>query len=895
MSRPEKCLLLVEDERIVALAEKRQLQQAGYRVVHVQTGEEAIEAVRRNDPRIDLVLMDIDLGPGIDGTEAAREILAVRDLPVVFVSSHTEREYVEKTDKISSYGYVVKNSGQMVLLRSITMAFRLFEANRKLKASYQEIARSERRYHQLFENLNAGFALHQMMYDADGTAVDYLFLEVNPAFERMTGLNAKSLLGRTVRDALPATEQYWIDAYASVLETGRPLEYENYSRELQRYYQVMAFQHQEDQFAVVINDVTESRRAKQDLEARSRELGERVRELHCLFRISQLISSPTRPLQQTLSLVAEAIPTGFQQPEAICARIVLDNEVYGTGCDAALHTVDYPVTVEDRQVGAVIIGWCADPSSAPSGPAGPLAEEHQMMQTVALEVGRLVHGARIAARLRESEDYLHSVFESVQDGITVLKPDLSIERANGAATRWFPDGRELAGRKCYEVYRGRNQPCEHCPVVRSVRSGRPERAELYGYAASPVQWVEAFAYPVVDPQSGSVMRVVEFMRDITERKAAEAALAESERRFQLALQSTGAAVWDWDMQHDIIRHSANWKSMLGYADAEIESSSAGWQSLWHPDDAELIRAAMEDYLAGRSEEYEVVYRLRHKSGEWRWILTRGSVLRDDSGEPYRWLGANIDITEQKQVEEELRATAERNQILMRELQHRVKNNLAIVAGLLDIESPRLRDPAAGAALADARSRIQTITEIYDQLHQRGGVERVDLGAYLDDLVASVVRSSAYSVDDVTLRTEFARLDADIQSAMAVGLIVNELVTNALKYAYPLGTSGELYVGLLVSGNGGSNQATLIVADEGPGLPQGVTVEDAATTGFQLVRSLAAQLGGSVTVTTSSDGQADQAAAAAAAVSRAGSAAAGTRVLVSFDCAGVSASPITGSQ
>lgn len=884
MSGAEKCLLLVEDEPIVALAGKRQLQRAGYRVVHVQSGEKAIEAIRRADPWIDLVLMDIDLGPGIDGTEAAREILTVRDLPIVFLSSHTEREYVEKTDQISSYGYVAKNSGEMVLLRSITMAFRLFEANRKLKASYEEISRSERRYRSLFENLNAGFALHQMIYDADGRAVDYRFLDVNPAFERVTGLDAPSILGRTVREVLPRTEQHWIEAYASVLETGQPIEYQNYSHELQRYYRVLAFRHLDDQFAVVLHDITENIRAKRELEMRTSELGERVRELHCLHQVAHLISHPTRTLPQTLVRIAAAIPSGFQRPEAVRARIVLDDEVYGAVCEAPLHTTHYPVTVEDRQVGSIVVDWCGsdspDSSSFAAAATNPLDEEHQMMQTVALEVGRLVHGARTAARLRESERFLHSVFESVQDGITVLTPDLTVERVNGAVKQWFPSGRELVGSKCYEVYRGRNEPCVHCPVARSVRSGRPERAELYGYAASPVQWIEAFAYPVIDPESGAVVRVVEFMRDITQRKIANAALAESERRFQLALQSTGAAVWDWDMQHDIIRHSANWKSMLGYTDAEVESSSAGWQSLWHPDDAETVRSAMEDYLAGRSAEYEVVYRLRHKSGQWRWVLTRGTVLRHDNGEPYRWLGANIDITEQKRVEEALRTTADHNRTLMRELQHRVKNNLAIVAGMLDIEASKMSDPAVGAALADARSRIQTITEIYDQLHQRGGVERVDLGAYLDGLTPSVVRSAAGRAADVSLRTEFAALETDVQSAIAVGLIVNELVTNALKYAYPHGSGGELYVGLLLRGNEASRHDSLIVADEGVGLPPGVTVEGASTTGFQLVRSLAEQLGGSVAVSANSDRGAGSTDAANHTERSAG----GTRITVTFNCA-----------
>ena len=161
MDSHKKTILLVEDEAIIALAEKQMLQKAGYEVVHALSGEKAVRCAADDNSEIDLVLMDIDLGRGIDGTEAALQILRLRDVPIVFLSSHTEQDYVEKTDRISSYGYVVKNSGEMVLLRSITMAFRLHSANRELRRSNAAISGAERRYRLLFENLTAGYALHE--------------------------------------------------------------------------------------------------------------------------------------------------------------------------------------------------------------------------------------------------------------------------------------------------------------------------------------------------------------------------------------------------------------------------------------------------------------------------------------------------------------------------------------------------------------------------------------------------------------------------------------------------------------------------------------------------------------------------------------------------------------
>ncbi|MFW5975796.1 MAG: PAS domain S-box protein [Alkalispirochaetaceae bacterium] len=128
-----KTILLVEDEAIIALATKTTLESWGYSVVLSYAGETAVsKAVAA--PEIDLVLMDIDLGAGIDGTEAAQRILAARNVPIVFVSSHTERSLLEKVRGITRYGYVVKNSGDFVLRASIEMAFELFDAHQREQA-----------------------------------------------------------------------------------------------------------------------------------------------------------------------------------------------------------------------------------------------------------------------------------------------------------------------------------------------------------------------------------------------------------------------------------------------------------------------------------------------------------------------------------------------------------------------------------------------------------------------------------------------------------------------------------------------------------------------------------------------------------------------------------------
>ena len=133
-NQEQKTILLVEDETVTMMVETHLLKSFGYAVVPAKSGEEAVQIATSND-KIALILMDVNLGDGIDGPEAAKQILLKRNLPVVFLSSHTGKEYVERIKGIAGYGYVVKNSGDVVLQSSIEMAFNLFDAQAEMQAS----------------------------------------------------------------------------------------------------------------------------------------------------------------------------------------------------------------------------------------------------------------------------------------------------------------------------------------------------------------------------------------------------------------------------------------------------------------------------------------------------------------------------------------------------------------------------------------------------------------------------------------------------------------------------------------------------------------------------------------------------------------------------------------
>jgi two-component system cell cycle sensor histidine kinase/response regulator CckA len=156
---------------------------------------------------------------------------------------------------------------------------RFKETEIKCEAVELDLKRKEEKLRLLFQEMISGFALHEIILDEEGKPCDYRFLEVNPAFEKLTGLKGEEIIGRNVTEVLPGIEPYWIEAYGKVALTGSPTRFENYSQALDRHYAVTAYCPQAGQFAVVFNDVTDRKRVEEDLKKANQELSDINHEL----------------------------------------------------------------------------------------------------------------------------------------------------------------------------------------------------------------------------------------------------------------------------------------------------------------------------------------------------------------------------------------------------------------------------------------------------------------------------------------------------------------------------------------------------------------------------------------------------------------------------------------
>jgi two-component sensor histidine kinase len=205
-----------------------------------------------------------------------------------------------------------------------------------------------------------------------------------------------------------------------------------------------------------------------------------------------------------------------------------------------------------------------------------------------------------------------------------------------------------------------------------------------------------------------------------------------------------------------------------------------------------------------------------------------------------------DISGRRKEEEQLRTSLHEKEIMLKEIHHRVKNNLQVISSLLSIQSTYLADPRDAQNFQESRDRIRTMALVHEKLYQSDDLANIDFGPYVERLTANLFRSYTGSGGRVSLHVDVKDIRLDADRAIPCGLIINELVTNALKYAFPGGRNGIVVVAMRQD----DDQIELTVSDDGVGIPEGFDLAETESLGLQLVNMLANQLDGKVSLSSS---------------------------------------------
>ncbi|HPS58024.1 MAG TPA: PAS domain S-box protein [Spirochaetota bacterium] len=714
-----KTILLVDDQAITMFARSQFISENGYRVVTASSGEEAVE-ISLSGTHVDLILMDIDLGEGMDGTEAAEIILARKDVPILFLSSYTDKEIVDKTGRISSYGYVVKDSGDTVLLASISMAFRLYEARmdiirqrNELNSSRAELEALNRKFEaanlELHESLlytqaimkNAPFGCILYRVDESGRLI---LTGHNPAAESISTKNLKELVGSEIKDAFPDLEGSKIPSiYKMVaLEGGvyqqESLIYNNGSRNF--VFDICAFGISPGNMAVFFTDESEKNHMKSSLR-RSRE---RYMEYVKNAPYGVFITDDSGRFLE-LNPAASAI-AGFTEQELIGKNL---KELVPPGTESAGLDVFLDTVRRDRTSG-----------------------------------------------------------------------EFPVLRGDGAVRYWSVETVALSDNRC-----------------------------------------------------------LGFVMDITKRRKDEATRKRQHRFIESLIETIPNPVFYKDSELKYMGCNRAFEELTGKKRDEITGKTVfqlfeyELARKYDETDRELLALTGNQYYEGK---------MKTGYGEYRDVMFSKSTFVGPENQAEGIVGVITDITDMKKAEAARTAAIEENRTLYVELQHRVKNTMNIITGIINIECDSLKGSPAVKSLESIRNRVFTLSELYSLLYVSGNAKVVQLDRYLENITRSLdltlVRNSGMRIS-----TKCASIEADVRVATSMGLILNELVTNACKYAKAGSADGRIEVRL------SSDEMNIIieVEDNGTGLPDNFDIKKAAGLGLQLVNGLAMQHKGRIDV------------------------------------------------
>ena len=413
---------------------------------------------------------------------------------------------------------------------------------------------NEKTYRALFENMGAAFAIHEMIYDQQGNPSDYRFLDINPAFEKLTGFKASTVIGKTVKQVFPNTEQYWIDIYGKVARTGTPVSFQNYAKELGRFYDVWAFCPAKDQFGVIFTDITERKKAEDAL-----------REAHDKLAAT-LEAIPDLMFEVDLTGCVYDYHTEKNTPLYLPSDRFLEKKIADIFPQNSVEIIMEALTQAGKQ------GWHRgsifelDFSGAKRWFELSIASkgDYHLPNAHFIAIVRDITARKVAEQeLQETKERLHYLLRITKTGIDIIDEDFNLVYID---PMWQTKYGVPAGRKCYEYFRGSSSICPSCGIPRALETKQIIVSEEV-CVKEKNRVIEVHNIPFKD--SRGKWLVAEFNLDITERRRAEEALRESEDRYRHIFEKASDLIILTDPNNYIINISPSVKRILEFEPGEL--------------------------------------------------------------------------------------------------------------------------------------------------------------------------------------------------------------------------------------------------------------------------------------------------------------------------------------
>ena len=454
--------------------------------------------------------------------------------------------------------------------------------------------------------------------------------------------------------------------------------------------------------------------------------------------------------------------------------------------------------------------------------------------------------------LAESEARFRTLFNTTTLGIVYQAADGRIELANQAAldalglTLDQVQGRTSFDPRWRSIYEdGTDCPGDEHPAMVALRTGETVRGRVMGvYRPSDdsYRWLLIDAVPDFRPGEERPYRVFATFVDITERRSIADALRESEGRYRELFDNimVGVAVYEVvDNGRDFIFKDFNRAAEL--FDNQRREDLIGRSIFEARPGVErfgLIDAFRQVVVTGVSQHYPVALYEDNRLTAWYsnfiYLLPSGELV-----------AVFTDVTKDKQAEAKIQASLREKETLLKEIHHRVKNNFQLVTSLLSLQSMSVNDEHLEREFSEAQGRVRSMARVHEKLYQSADLGSIDFAEYAREMSQSLARSFAGGRRAPNISVNAVEVRLGVDKAIPCGLILNELVTNSCKHAFPESWRGDPAIAVDLSEEGGA--VTLRVSDNGVGIADGVAIEQPATFGLSLVSLLARQLRGTIRV------------------------------------------------
>ncbi len=445
---------------------------------------------------------------------------------------------------------------------------------------------------------------------------------------------------------------------------------------------------------------------------------------------------------------------------------------------------------------------------------------------------------RIEHALLESEATARALINAPTDTVILIDRMGIIHDASETTTKNLGGNAvQIIGLNIYSMFKAEIAEMRRAQANKVFDSGKPVRFEEEREGV----WFDTVVYPIFD-EFGKVPKVAVIAREITEQKLSDNALRESEEKYRLLADNVTDVIWIMDMDFNFTYISPSVERLSGYTVEDLKNLSL--KDIQSPEELEKARVYIERDLAsdraGQLDRFSyriMEHKLFRRDGTPIWVEDKTTFLRDKEGKPIGILGITRDITRRKEAEEKIKASLSEKDNLLKEIHHRVKNNLQIISSMLRLQESKIKDDGLIKIFMDSRNRIRSMALIHERLYKSDNIASIDFAEYINLIVTELHQTYSYKPGKIMLEINVDKIFLGIDQAIPCGLIISELVSNAIKYAFPreLSKNGKISI---TFNKKGKRTIQLVVEDDGTGIPDDVDIKKVDSLGLQMVNLLA---------------------------------------------------------